>query len=330
MFASQRRVISVDFGGTSIKVAQVLLKGRKRPIIEGLYYEKFSSQEDLPRFLSSVREKLNMRKSFNVIALHGVQSIYRFVEVPKLDEVELEKAIHYEEEIYVPFPPEERVVDYDIIGSSGSNYWVALAGVKKSNVLDLVAPFTDKGFVFHRAELAGLALTNLFNFTFADEFKDKSVVILDVGAKYSIFVVLMHGLPVIIREISMGGDLFTEYIEDALQMSKNEAELLKLNPGDRYEEVITALDPIFYRFSEEIKVSMEYTGNISIGKIEDIFLIGGGSRCPGLKERLGKALKMQIRPWDCLSGFKIDKRLSPAIFDSKKDMLHVCLGATLL
>ncbi len=329
LFSGAKKVISIDPSSGSVKIVEVLLRGKRPPLVANIFYEKAKDPQAVRSFLEKIKGRLDFKKATVVLAVHGIQSIYRLVETPKLEEVELTQAIKYEEEVYMPFPPEERVVDYCIVGEGEKNYYVALVGVKKSNILDLAAQFTDVGFPLDVAELAGISLVNLFNFTFGKEMSNKSIVLLDIGSKYTIFVVIKGQIPMIIREIPIGGDLFTEQIEDSLQVQAGEAELLKCNPGDKREEVIRAMEPMFYRLTEEIKVSMEYTGHISIGKVEEVFISGGGSRTPGLRKYLAKGLGMKISEWDCLAKFAVDKGISSEILDLRRDTFHVTLGAAL-
>ncbi len=323
--SSQRRIIAIDPSGSSVKIAQILNRGKKSPLIEGFFYEKISDNAQIKTFLSTVIPKLDLKRSQVVIVLHGIQTIYRLLEMPILEGVELEKAINYEEEVYIPFPAEDRVVDYKIVSEEGNRLVVALAGARKTAVIDFVSPFTDMGIPLASAEISGLCLSNLFSLSAGDE--KNTIVLLDVGARFTTFVIVAKGVPVIIREISIGGDLFTEHIEDILHISKDEAELLKCNPGDKEGELKTALEPIFYRFAEEIKVSMEYTGQMAISKPSEVYISGGGGRTPGLIEYLEKSLGLPIRQWEVLSSFEIGKGVDRDSLGVRKDMIHACLGA---
>lgn len=323
-----RRVISMDVSGSSVKIAQVANRGPKRPpLIEIFLYEKIRDVEELKSFLSSIKGNLNLKKSQVVIVLHGIQTIYRLLEIPHLDGVELEKAIHYEEEVYIPFPSEDRIVDWRIVHETEETLSVALAGARYSAVEEFVAPFREVELPLYSAEISGLALANLFS-TF--NVSDDTVVLLDVGAKFTTFVIMAKDLPVIIREISIGGDLFTDHIEDVLHLTKEEAELLKCNPGEKMEDLKVALEPIFYRFAEEVKVSMEYTGQLSINKATKVFLSGGGSKAPGLRDYLAKSLQIPVENWDVLSRFELGKGVNKDTLLVRKDMIHACLGAGLL
>ncbi len=328
MFGSpSRRVISIDPSGSSIKIAQILNRGSRSPVIEAFFYEKLKNVDQLKSYLSSLKDKLDLKKSQVVIVLHGIQTIYRLLELPRLDEMELENAVHYEEEVYMPFPVEDRIVDWKIVKETENNLNVALAGARRSAVKEFVSPFVEVGLPLCSAELSGLALANLFSaFTEARD----TVVLLDVGARFTTFVVMAGDLPIIIREIKIGGELFTEHIEDGLHLSKEEAELVKCNPGDKIEDLKLALDPVFYRFAEEIKVSMEYTGQLSVNRASKILLCGGGGRTPGLKAYLEKRLEIPVENWDIIGQFELGKGVDKSAISVRKDMIHACLGAGLV
>ncbi len=325
---SVHRVVSIDVSGSSVKVTQVAnWRSKHSPVVEVFFYEKIKDVEGLKSVLLSVKGNLDLKKSQVVVILHEIQTIYRLLEVPHLDGVELEKAVQYEEEVYIPFPLEDRVVDWKIVRETEDGLSIALAGARRSAVEKFMTPFRELEFPLYSAEISGLALANLFSTFNASE---DTVVLLDVGARFTTFVVMANSLPVIIREISIGGNLFTEHIEDVLHLTKEEAELLKCNPGESVEDLKVALEPIFYRFAEEIKVSMEYTGQLSIGKATKVFLSGGGSRAPGLKEYLEKSLQIPVESWEVLSKFELGKGVNKEAILVRRDMIHACLGAGLM
>ncbi len=323
-----RRVIGLDPGNSTIKAVQVLVRKNKPPVLEWALVQRWSGDSDV---YPEIMNKTALSKgALAVVALHNIQAIYRIIETPEMEPLELESAIKYEEEVYIPFSPEDRVSDYRIVLHEGGRYVIALAGAKKSSVVEAVKPILDAGIQLLSAEISGLALANLFSFMYKNtSLNDETVILLDIGCKTTIFVLVNKGLPIIIREISLGGELFTEQIEDSFQITREEAEMVKCMPAERQKQIRRVLEPLFYRLVEEIQVSMEYNGGVNIGRLSRIFLSGGGARCPGLKDYIVENLGVEVQPWEIISAFDIGGSISKELIASWTDVLPICLGVVL-
>jgi len=329
LFKPSRRVIGVDLGASSITLVEVLHK-QKQHIITKAVREPIKNVDALTHFLEEIKGSLDLKKSVVSVAIHGSKLIARVVSMPILEEDELRQALKFEEEVYMPFPIEERVSDFAVLKKRQSDQLVLLVGSRRSVVEEAIKPFLDAQVPLSVTDISGICLVNLFEFVNPKEKLSKASVLLDIGDQYTIFTIQKEGLPMLIRDISIGGKMFTEQIEDAFRISYNEAELLKCNPPeDKKEAILKATEPIFYRLLEEVRVSMEYTGNLDIGEIAGMYVSGGGSRTVGLIGYFKKFLGIPVETWDPLVGFDVGKGVNRGNLETWKYSLHIALGAAL-
>src|ERR1700704_925773 len=149
--------LAVDFGAGSLKVAEfevneaggLRLKqyGLKSLGVEG-------SQEDKREavILKAVQELLTEKgiKSKNVnVCAPGFHVFSKFVKLPPVDASKVTQIIQYEAQQNVPFPLEEVVGDYQILGSTPTGELEVLLVAIKADVVE---------GLFRTADAAGLRL----------------------------------------------------------------------------------------------------------------------------------------------------------------------------
>ncbi len=328
LFKPTRKVVGIDLGASSITLVEVLHKNRQH-IITKAVREPIKNEDGLRNFLLGIKDSLDLKKSVVSVSVHGSKLIARVLSMPLLEEDELRQALKFEEEVYMPFPVEERISDFAVLKKGASEQLVLLVGARKSTIEEMVKPFLDAEIPLAATDISGICLVNLFDFINGPKAKNVSVL-LDIGDQYTIFAIQKEGLPMLIRDISIGGRMFTEQIEDAFRISYSEAELLKCNPTeDKKKSILKAMEPIFYRLLEEVRVSMEYTGNLNIGEINTVYVSGGGSRTIGLIDYFKRFLGISVETWDPLAGFEIGKGVNRDNLEAWKYSLHIALGAAL-
>src|SRR6195256_918823 len=149
--------LAVDFGAGSLKVAEfevneaggLRLKqyGLKSLGVEG-------SQEDKREavILKAVQELLTEKgiKSKNVnVCAPGFHVFSKFVKLPPVDASKVTQIIQYEAQQNVPFPLEEVVGDYQILGSTPTGELEVLLVAVKADIVE---------GLFRTADAAGLRL----------------------------------------------------------------------------------------------------------------------------------------------------------------------------
>jgi len=149
--------------------------------------------------------------------------------MPLMSEEELRSAIVFEAESYVPIPINEIYLDCDIVPSlqnHSKNLDVLLAVVPKKIVDSYLRVLKNAGLTPIIFEVESLAIARAL---IKDQFTNYSVLIIDLGATRTSFIIFAGKSVRFTCSIPVSGIHFTELIAKALNVSFEEAEKLKIH-----------------------------------------------------------------------------------------------------
>ena len=118
--------------------------------------------------------------------------------------------------------------------------------------------------------------------------------------------VIRGGVPILVRDVSVGGNHCTEAIARRLQVPFEMAEAAKLgaNVGLRREDLAPALESVSRELALEIQRTFDYFASTpDAERIGRIVLSGGGARLAGLGEVLSSSWGIpveQARPFKAI------------------------------
>ena len=276
-----RRTIGIDVSGSSIKAVEIVYS-RMGAEVASFFSEKLKDEEVSAEFANVLRSKV-ARGARVVSAIPAGQVILRSAVVPFRDEKKIRQIVRFEAERYLPFPAEEAVVDFYVVGpEKQGGCRIMLVTVRRA--------FLEKHMSFLKGldaeprvvDVDSIALLNLLG----DE--RGTVAIVDLGAKVSSVSIISRGVPFYLRTIPVSGDSFTKALAEGEGISWEEAEERKINGEIGSRALGEAMDSIV----NELKYTI---GAFSLQEpdagIEKILLSGGGAKLGNLseflKERLG-------------------------------------------
>lgn len=276
-----RRTIGIDVSGSSIKAAEIVYS-RMGAEAASFFSEKLKDGEVSAEFTNVLRSKVT-RGTMVVSAIPAGQVILRSAVVPFRDEKRIREIVKFEAERYLPFPAEEAVVDFYIVGYEKQvGCRIMLATVRRAflekHISFLKGLEAEPGVV----DVDSIALLNLLG----DEHGTAAIV--DLGAEVGSVSIVSRGIPFYLRTIPVGGDSLTKALADGEGISWEEAEERKINGEIK--------SPAFGEAMDSIANELKYTiGAFSLQEpdagIEKILLSGGGAKLENLpeflKERLG-------------------------------------------
>jgi type IV pilus assembly protein PilM len=321
--------VGLDIGTSAIKT--VKLKFLKDAIqLNSFYLEPI--QGDISAALKTIARTQDLNK-VNV-SVSGPAVTIRYVDFPRMKEEELKKALKYEAQKYIPFSSSEVNVDAYILkpNLTDSKMLVLLAAVKKDFLNQRLKLINDLGITASIVEIDSIALINAFNFNYAQEasLKNKTIALLNIGASSSNLNILEDGIPRLTRDIQIAGNNFTQIISETLGIDLKSAEELKISSDkSRLNELIAALEPAISNLASEIRVSFDYYESQNASSVVKIFLSGGGSLFPGLKDRLANLLGIELEFRNPLQKINIPDSLDSQKIKSLSSQFTVSLGLAL-
>lgn len=296
----------VQFGETEIPDGIVVGGEIKKP-------------EDLGKLIGDLRdaEGKPMRDRFVVASLPEEKSFVRVIQLPKVKLQEIDSVIKWELEGNIPLALPELYFDYEVLEPLADHldhYDVLVTAFPKSLVDSYTTVLKQKGFALSALELESQAISRA---AVDDPRQKEAVIIVDIGATHTGFVIFGGGSMIFTASITMGGKNFDETIMKSRGISREEARNLKLTIGlDRRKEngaIFDALIPALSVITDEIKKQLWFYRDHAEHRhgadpeIRRIIISGGDANLIGIEKYLSLALKKEVitaRPFAKLLGAK--------------------------
>jgi type IV pilus assembly protein PilM len=329
--------LAVDFGAGSLKVAEfevneaggLRLKqyGMKPLGAEGAQ-ENTREAAILKAMQEVMAEKGIKSKSVNVCA-PGFHVFSKFVKLPPVDAGKVTQIIQYEAQQNVPFPLEEVVWDYQILGSTTSGELEVLLVAIKADIVEGLFRVTETaGLKLQLTDVSPAALCNAFRFNYGD--LEDCTMLLDIGAKTSNLLFFEKG-KVFSRSINLGANAITQDFANESKKKFDVAEKIKIaegfvSLGGAYEEPENpdqaAISKIARQFMTRLHIQVNqtmqfYRGQQGGSAPARLFLSGGASIMPYTAQFFAEKLNVPVEYFNPLRNIQID----PAI--NLEELAHV-------
>jgi len=303
----RKNIIGLDIGSSAVKAVELvqskkgyqLLHFRMVPlppeaIVDGAIMNSGAVVDAISELIAV--EKIKTKEVATSVSGHSV--IVKKIKLPQMTEEELEESIQWEAEQYIPFDITDVNLDVQILGEDEQNVGqmeVLLVAAKKDMINDHVSVLMEAGLNPQIMDVDAFAIENMFeiNYDFAE---GETVVLANIGASTINVNILRNGVSTFTRDISMGGNQFTEEIQKQLNVSHEEAESLKLGgdlgaPSETTEAVIPQevggiIRSVSDTMAIEIQRSLDFfAATATDDRISRVFLMGGSSKNSWLAKR---------------------------------------------
>lgn len=264
-----------------------------------------------------------------ITAVGGSNVVLRSVLLPKMSPQELKTALTFEAEKYIPFKLEETILDFAIVGDRPEGRMeVLLAAARQELISAHLGLLQSAGVSPYAIDLEALALSNAWGLTHPKEEPlsagaDTSGLI-HVGARGTILVFLIGSQLQFTREVSLGGNTFTQAVAEGLQLDALQAEAIKCQPGLKLAQVRAALQPAWEEWLTQCRVSFDFYENQFGHRFQRIILSGGSTRLVGFKEWILEELGIPTEEWNPMEALASD--IDPKLLDSHRNDLGVAIG----
>jgi type IV pilus assembly protein PilM len=309
-------VVGLDIGSSAVKAVEL------KPSGKGFRVTAFASEPvpadaivdgaiiDADAVVASIRNLFDHNKSFKskdvCASLSGSTVIVKKIALPVMTETELQDSIYWEAEQYIPFDIQDVNLDYQVLDpgtgpDARGSMDVLLVAAKKEKIGDYTSVITRAGRTPVVVDVDAFALQNAYetNYGFAP---DKVVVLLNAGASAININVVQGDQSVFTRDISMGGNAFTEAVQKELGLSFEVAEQLKRGvpvDGATVEDAQPVVRAVTENVLLEVQKSLEFfKATASVERIDLVVLSGGVSRVEGFRELLEERLHAPVEYFD--------------------------------
>ena len=318
--------LAADFGAATLKVAEfepneaggLRLKqyGFRSLGQEGL--QESSREGALQKALQELLATGGFQsKAINVCA-PGFHVFSKFVKLPPVDTSKVTQIIQYEAQQNVPFPLEEVVWDYQILGAAPSGELEVLLVAIKSDIVEGLFRTSEKASTkLSLVDVSPAALANAFRYNYGD--LEGCSMLLDIGAKTS-NLLFFDKEAIYSRGINIGANSITADFAKESKLGYDEAESTKIaqgfvSLGGAYEEPEDPQQQAISKIARQVMTRLHiqvnqtiqfYRGQQGGAAPVRLFLSGGASTMPYTAQFFAEKLNMPVDYFNPLRNVQID------------------------
>ena len=349
---SPKKLLVLDLGMQGLRLAEfvaskegqlTLLRGARREFM--LDPTMDTSRPDQIRIaVQEIQKEWDLKKGDVSIVLpaHAVFTKVAPLDIPGGQGGQVDAVVTFEAQQNIPFPLEEVVWDYAVMGETPSGAVnVVFVAIKTDQLESICAAVSSSGLNIVSVSAAPLALYDALRVTYPDT-ASSTILLLDVGSRTTNMVVAGPD-SFFSRSIPSGGLAVTQAIAKDIHAELEEAEHLKVTRGS------VALGPGFEPPSEPMEANLAkiarvallktqadisrslsyYRSNLGGADPKHVLLTGGMASQPFLLEFLAEKLNKEIsffEPLGNLSAEEITESAAAPFIESNPNNLGELVG----
>lgn len=350
-------IVGLDIGASALKLVQFVSKE------DGLHLTGTETKElanapdpegeekEMVAALRHIMRGIDPKKAKITVNINCPNTAIKKIMAPYMPKGELVEGIKLEAKSYFPFPIEQSLLEFEVIGD------IMDKGVRKYEVVVAACPINTADKYLKLLAAAGIKPSAMVSSSYSLHkagdnsyaAEGKTNCYLDIGRIHSELVISKEKHIMFTRKIPIAGNDFTGALTGTLvsdrgktQLTFDEAERIKKEVGLPKEgesgmigdkisttEILSMLRSPLEQLTSEVDRCLDYyreeTGN---GRIDSLVLFGGGSALKGLDKAMSEALGIEVKIGDPFMGLKIDKGASAEQGNSPYRMA-LAIGAAL-
>jgi type IV pilus assembly protein PilM len=310
-----KAVVGLDIGSSAVKAVELKPAGKgfrvvalaSEPvppdsIVDGAIIDGAAVADAIRRLF----ENKAFKTKEVAASLSGNAVIVKKISLPVMTEAELSESIYWEAEQYIPFDIQDVNIDYQILDpgtgpDSKGTMDVLLVAAKKEKIADYTGVIAQAGRVPVVVDVDAFALQNAYETNYGLDVESVTVL-LNAGASAININILSGGQSVFTRDISVGGNAYTEAVQKELNLPFESAEQLKKGEpvdGHTFEEARPILQAMTDNVLMEIQKTFDFfKASATSDRIDRVLLSGGASRVDGFQKALEDRFATVIEPFN--------------------------------
>jgi type IV pilus assembly protein PilM len=255
------------------------------------------------------------------IGVSNQKLVVRLIDLPYMNEAELQGAIQFQAQDYVPIPVADAVFDTHIVGdyitpNDEHMMEVLLIAAQRDMITTAVSVVERAGLRPQCVDVTTFAIVRALMgpsvsfLPLTDDLADEVVAVVHISSGITNIAVVEKGIPRFTRISALAGDEFTKAISNTLNVTFDEAEAIKLRVGlpalggageagtqdERDRMAQDGLEREVNKFIAEIRRSLDYylTQSTQVRSIRKVLLTGSAANLANLPLYLEKGLQAQV------------------------------------
>ncbi len=322
-FGKPKSVVGLDIGSSAVKAVELRASGKgwrvaaiaSEPvppdsIVDGAIIDGGAVADAIKRLFAN-----KAFKTKDVAAsLSGNAVIVKKISLPVMTEQELAESIYWEAEQYIPFDIQDVNLDYQVLdpgngADARGTMDVLLVAAKKEKIADYTNVITQAGRQAVVVDVDAFALQNAYEANYG--LGNGVVVLLNCGASATNVNIIANGQSLFTRDLSLGGNAYTEAVQRELNLPFDAAEQAKKGfpiEGHTYDDVKPVLHAVTENLLLEIQKTFDFFRATALSdRIDRVVLSGGGSAVDDFAEALAERFDVPVEHFDPFRQVAFDK-----------------------
>jgi type IV pilus assembly protein PilM len=321
-YGKTKSLVGLDIGSSAVKAIELRRKGGsyelvnfgietlgQDTVVDGAIMDALS--------VSSAIEKIfteNRIKTKNVAtSVSGHSVIVKRVTVGATSEEELYNAIPYEAQQHIPFDMTDVNLSYQSLGASpaGNGTDVMLVAVKREKILNHTNVLSQAGKIPTVVDYDGFAVYNAFEVNYEVP-PEEMAALLNIGASIMNIVIARGGNPLFTRDVSVGGNQYTDTLQKELDLSFEDAEKLKqgvevanVTPDQKLPHLRSVTEILMLEIQKTFDFFRQTT---STENVQHIYISGGTAKIEGLVDQLKAEFNIPVELINPFQGVVVDAK----------------------
>lgn len=349
---AQPMPIGLDIGTDHVRAAQLKSVGAGHaltayglvPIPMGAVVEgEIVDTEAVSSAIKELWRRYGLHGKDVAIGVSNQKVVVRLIDLPFMERAELEGAIQYQAQDYIPIPIEDAILDFQIIGdymtpADEHMMEVLLVAAQRDMIANAVTAVEGAGLRLSQIDVTSFAIVRALLGSVEsvlpteEEESGEAMAVIHISSGITNIAVVEKGVPRFTRVSSIAGNQFTQSIANVLNLTFDEAEELKIRAGlpdieggepttdDQAVQVARdALEREVNKFIAEVRRSLDYylTQATQIRTIRKIYMTGSGSRLSHIANYMAKGLQAEVVLSDPLQRIQVASSVEAAVTDDR-------------
>ena len=345
--AKSKLAVGLDIGSSSVKLVQLREKkggyalqafGVSKLPPETIVDGALMNSAAVVQAIQDLVAEHHVKARDVAIGVRGHSVIIKKISLPRMSQEELDESIQWEAEQYIPFDVKDVNIDTQILtpaGDAAGQMDVLLVAAKKDMINDYTSVCAEAGLAASVVDVDAFAVQNAYEASYELP-PGETMVLINVGAAVTNINILANGTTTFTRDVTMGGNSFTEEIQKQLNISYDEAEALKVGGQGETDAVVPqeverVIQGVAEQLAGEIQRSLDfYAATAADNRISRVFLSGGTARIPALFKVIEQRAAVPVEILNPFKAIEIDNRkFDPMLLTSVAASAAVAVGLAL-
>jgi type IV pilus assembly protein PilM len=314
VFRRAKSLVGLDIGSSAVKAVELKPAGKaykvtafgSEPvppdsIVDGAIIDGAAVSDAIRRLFDG----RGIKTKDVAASLSGNAIIVKKITLPVMSEAELAESIYWEAEQYIPFDIQDVNLDYQILdvpdAAAKGTMDVLLVAAKKEKIADYTGVIAQAGRTAVVVDVDAFALQNAYEVNYGVD-PAAVIVLLNAGASATNINILSGDRSVFTRDVSIGGNAYTEALQRELNLPYELADQLKRGipvDGTTFEDARPLLRAVTENVMLEIQKTFDFfKATAASDRIDRIIVSGGASRAEGFAEMLSERFEAPVEPFD--------------------------------